>query len=93
MTEIQLILLLIAAILGAIVSSLLGWAESNEAFNARKFMPSIVRAAIAAVAVFLTVTYIDIGAVTLVTYVAVFLSGMGIDAGGNRISGTLRTKE
>ncbi|MBA7638155.1 hypothetical protein ES703_45808 [subsurface metagenome] len=93
MTDIELLLMLIAVIFGAITSAGLGWAESGAAFNARKFVPSLVRAAIAAVLVLVGTRYIEIETATLLIYVLVFFAGMGIDAGGNRLSGTLRTKE
>jgi len=91
MTEIQLILLLIAAILGAILSAVLGWAESGADFDRRKFVPSLVRGAIAAVVVLVAADYGDV-TITLIIYVGAFLTGMGIDAGLNRLSGALRTK-
>ena len=93
MTEIELLLLLIVAMFGAIISAILGWAESGEDFNARKFVPSLFRTAIAAAAVFVGTSYVDIGSVTLMIYILVFLAGMGIDSGGNRLAGALRTKE
>ena len=93
MTDIQLLLLLISAMLGAIVSSVLGWAESEDAFNKRKFVPSLIRGAIAAAAVLVGTSYVSIESVTLIVYILVFLAGMGFDAGGNRLSGALRTKE
>jgi len=92
MTDIELLLLLIAAILGAMVSSLLGWADSGKPFDARKFIPSLIRAGISAVVVFVGTSYVNIGAVTLMIYILTFLAGMGIDAGGNRLAGTIRKK-
>ncbi|MBA7695528.1 hypothetical protein ES703_104156 [subsurface metagenome] len=93
MTEIQLALLLLAAILGAIISAVLGWAESDKPFNARKFAPSLVRAAISAVVVFVGTSYVHVGPITAIIYILAFLAGMGIDAGGNRLAGAIRIKE
>ena len=92
MTDIELLLMLIAAILGAILSAGLGWAESKDAFNARKFVPSILRAGISAAVVFVGTSYVNIGEVTMLIYVLTFLAGMGIDAGGNRLAGAIRKK-
>ncbi len=93
MTDIELLLLLILTIVGTILSAVLGWAESGSPFNARKFWPSVARAAISAAVVFVGVNYGHTGPVTLLIYILAFLTGMGIDAGGNRLAGTLRTKE
>lgn len=93
MTDIELFLLLLVTILGAILSAVLGWTESGNPFDARKFIPSLIRAAIAAVVVFVGTSYVDIGTVTFLIYILVFLAGMGLDAGGNRLAGALRTKE
>ena len=82
---------MIAAILGAILSAVLGWAESGADFDRRKFVPSLVRGAIAAVVVSVGVDYADVS-ITLIIYIGAFLTGMGIDAGGNRLAGALRTK-
>lgn len=92
MTDIELLLLLIATIIGTILSALLGWAESGNPFNARKFIPSVARAAISAVVVFVGVNYGHTGSITLIIYILAFLTGMGIDAGGNRLAGVIRKK-
>ncbi len=92
MTDIELLLLLIATIFGAVLSAVLGWTESGNAFDAKKFLPSIIRASIAAAVVSVGINYADIP-ITLMIYIGAFLTGLGIDAGGNRLSGTLRTKE
>ena len=93
MTDIELLLLLIATMLGAIVSSFLGWAESDQPFNTRKFLPSLIRGAIAAVLVVVGSSYADLESVTLIIYVLVFLAGAGVDVTGNRLAGALRDKE
>ncbi|GAI06974.1 unnamed protein product [marine sediment metagenome] len=93
MTDIELLLLLASAIFGALLSAGLGWAESGSPFDARKFWPSLVRAAISAVVVFVGTSYAHVGPITAIIYIFAFLTGMGIDAGGNRIAGAIRIKE
>lgn len=89
-----MLLLLIATIAGALTASGLGWAEAGGAFNARKFIPSAIRAAIAAVLMLLGTTYLMNGQpVTLLLYVLAFMTGMGVDAGGNRLAGAILPKK
>ena len=81
---------LIAAVAfaGGIVSALLGWLDSGESFNNKKFSASILRALIAGVVFGVGYTYanslsaIDIG--------VAFLGGAGVDVLGNRVSGVIK---
>lgn len=93
MIDVELFLLLIATILGAVVNALLGWSESGDAFNTRKFIPSMFRGAIAAVLVFVLSSYANLESITLMIYVLAFLAGAGVDVTGNRIAGTILPKE
>jgi len=77
----------LAALLGGLVAALLGWLESNEPFNARKFGGSAVRALIAAV--IFAVGYQLANSVTMLDLFYAFLGGAGVDVLGNRISGKL----
>ena len=78
----------ISAFIGGIVVALLGWLDSGETFEIRKFSASIVRALIAGVVFAVGYTYanslspIDIG--------IAFCGGAGVDALGNRISGAIK---
>lgn len=87
MTDLELLVLLMLAAAGAITNALLGWAESGQSFDARKFIPSLIRAGISAIVVFLGTIVVDVESVTIIMYVGAFLSGMGIDTAGNRIAG------
>ena len=75
----------LAALLGGLVSALLGWLESGEAFNPRKFGGSVIRALLAA-AVF-AVGYQFAGGAGMLDLLYAFLGGAGVDVLGNRISG------
>ncbi len=88
-TDIELLLLLIATISGALTSAGLGWADAGGNFDIKKFGPSIVRAIVAALAVFVATYAGGIEAVDIFVYIGAFLIGMAIDAGGNRLSGAI----
>jgi hypothetical protein len=81
---IQLIVLTVVAVGGALLSALTGWAENNEPFDIRKFYPSIIRALIAGLLV--VVGFEGATSVTFFDYLFALLGGMGVDAGGHRIS-------
>ena len=78
----------ISAFLGGIVVALLGWLDSGEAFEVRKFSASIVRALVAGIVFAIGYSYtnslspIDIG--------IAFCGGAGVDVLGNRISGAIK---
>ena len=75
----------LAALLGGLVAALLGWLESSEPFNPRKFGGSVIRALIAAV--IFAVGYRLTGAVGMLDLFYAFLGGAGVDVIGNRIAG------
>lgn len=82
----------LAAFSGGIVSAVLGWLDSHEAFNPRKFMASVLRALAAGVA--FAITYAIIGAtLTIVDLAIAFVAGAGVDASVNRIAGAIKTRE
>ena len=87
MTEIEILILFIATILGAITTSGLGWLDSGTHFNARKFIPGLIRGIIAAILVFIAQYTGFIGDVTLFTYLGAYLAGGGFDVLGNRLAG------
>jgi hypothetical protein len=75
----------LAALLGGLVAALLGWLESSEAFNLRKFGGSAIRALFAG-AVF-AAGYMLSGTVGILDLFYAFLGGAGVDVIGNRIAG------
>ena len=72
---------------GGIVSSLLGWLDSAEPFVPRKFMASVVRALVAGI--LFAIGYSFTNGINILDLFAAFLGGAGIDALGNRISGSI----
>ena len=72
---------------GGIVSALLGWLDSGEAFIPRKFMASVVRALVAGVV--FAIGYSFANGISILDLFAAFLGGAGMDVLGNRISGSI----
>lgn len=88
MTDLEMLLLAILAILGALVAAYLGWVDSGEPFDARKFSSSIVRAAVAAL-VFVAGSYTTQVQASFMVYLGAFLGGAGVDVLGNRVAGAI----
>jgi len=78
----------VAAFLGGIVSGVLGWLDSGEAFEIRKFSASIVRALFAGLGIAVAYSYAN--SITALDIVVAILAGAGFDAGVNRISGAIK---
>ncbi len=77
----------LAALLGGVVTALLGWLESGDSFNPRKFGGSLIRSLIAAV--IFAAGYQLSGSIGIIDLLYAFLGGAGVDVIGNRISGKL----
>jgi len=75
----------LAALLGGLTTALLGWLESSEPFNLRKFGGSAIRALVASI-VFAAGYHLS-GSVGIVDFFYAFLGGAGVDVIGNRIAG------
>lgn len=89
MTEIQMLILFLATVTGAVTTSTLGWLDTGDPFNLRKFLPGIIRGIAAAIVVFIATYEGWIGEVTLFTYLGAFIAGMAVDVAGNRVAGIL----
>ena len=75
----------LAAGVGAVVAGILGWQESGKPFSARKYVPTIIRAAIAAVVA--AVVAPIVGPIGWTVIGGAFMAGMGVDAGLKRAFG------
>ena len=84
MTDTELINAAVAASAGALVSGTLGWWDSHEPFNARKFMGSVWRAVFAGMGWLAVNQFADVQGVI---WLWAFLGGAGIEVLGNRIQG------
>jgi len=81
------IILILLTVIGAIAVAILGWIESGEPFDQKKFTASMGRAVLGgllAALIFQGVENPDIW-----TYVSALLIGAGIDVTGHRLAGTL----
>jgi hypothetical protein len=87
MTEIEILLLFLATVAGAVTTSGLGWLDSGDPFNLRKFLPGLIRGIVAAIVVFIATYEGWIGEITLFTYLGAFIAGMAVDVVGNRLAG------
>lgn len=84
----NVVLISVTAFAGAMLSALLGWLDSKEAFDVRKFGASIVRAIIAGIAFAAAYQYLNgIGPLDIAF---AFLGGAGVDTLGNRVAGSIR---
>ena len=75
----------LAALLGGLAAALIGWLDSNEPFNPRKFGGSAIRSLIAGI--IFAVGYHLSGTVVMLDLFYAFLGGAGVDVLGNRIAG------
>lgn len=87
--DLELLGLLIATVAGALTSSLLGWADAGGSFDIKKFVPSIVRAIISALVVFVGTYSGFVGEANIFVIILAYLAGLGIDAGLNRAAGAI----
>jgi len=90
MQNIQIVILSSASVLGALLVAVLGWLESGEPFDIRKFASSILRAIVAGV--FSAIGFSTIENPLLWDYISAFLIGAGIDVAGNRIAGAISAR-
>lgn len=75
----------IAALIGGLASAGLGWLESKEPFDPRKFGGSAIRSLVAAL-IFVT-GYSFANSIGILDLFYAFLGGAGVDVIGNRIAG------
>ena len=87
----NLIYIAIAALAGGIIAAVLGWLDSGENFESRKFGSSMLRALFAAVA--FAVGYAYSNSIGVMDIAVAFCGGAGVDALGHRISGAISSKE
>jgi len=84
----NIIYIAVAAFVGGIVCSLLGWFDSTEPFQGRKFAASLVRALVAGIGFAAAYQYTN--GLTPIDLALAFLGGAGVDVLGNRISGSIK---
>jgi hypothetical protein len=75
----------IAALIGGLASAGLGWLESKEPFDPRKFGGSAIRSLVAAL--IFVAGYSFSNSIGILDLFYAFLGGAGVDVIGNRIAG------
>jgi len=83
----QVVWVAITAFLGAIVVALLGWADSKEPFDGKKFLASALRGLVAAVTFAVGVAITSTAGWGF--YAVAFLGGAGLDALGKKAQDVL----
>ncbi|MFW6125474.1 MAG: hypothetical protein ACOC58_00050 [Chloroflexota bacterium] len=83
----DILLVALAAFGGGVVSAALGWLESGEPFEARKFASSALRAFLAGAG--FAAAYTFAGPVAMLDILTAFLAGAGVDVLGNRLAGSI----
>lgn len=84
----NVILIGVSAFVGGIVSATLGWFDSGEPFEVKKFSASLIRALIAGVV--FAVGYSYINSLSPIDIGIAFCGGAGIDVLGNRVAGAIK---
>lgn len=78
----------LAAFVGALLSGTLGWLESKEPFDPRKFTATVLRAILAGVVFAVGYTIRD--SLTVYDLFYGLLGGAGVDVLGHRLAGVIR---
>ena len=81
------LILAVYAIAGAVVAAVLGYLESGEAFEFNKFLASLLRGVVSAIAAIFV--FQDVAVITIWDGLQAFLLGAGIDVLGHRLSGVV----
>ena len=87
----QVLYTAVAAFLGAVVVALLGWADSKEPFNGRKFLASALRGLVAAVTFAVGVAITSTAGWGF--YAVAFLGGAGLDVLGKKTQDVVLAKQ
>ena len=80
----------LSAFVGGVATAFLGFLDSQQEFQIRKFCASIIRSCFAAVIIAVAFEYSD--DMNPIDIALAFLGGAGIDVIGNRTAGILRRR-
>lgn len=87
----DIILVALAAFIGGVLSAILGWLDSQEPFNPRKFAKSLGFALVAGLGFAVAYNFSD--GVTIRDLITAFLGGAGWDAVTNRFIGSVTRRD
>jgi len=83
----------LAAFVGGVVNALLGWTQTNDSFDARKFANSAIASFLGAIAIAVAANYAGAEGQDLISLLTIlgvaFLSGAGVSSGVSRIAGSM----
>lgn len=87
------VVVLVAALAGAMATTILGWVETIPPvpFDKRKFTISFIRGLIGAVSIAAAFNYS--GSTAPICFLLAFLAGAGVNTGGNQIAGAMRAQQ
>ena len=85
----NLVIVCLAAFVGGCLAAFLGWLDSQEPFNARKFGKSVFFALSTAIVWALTLSAAQLTTLDSRVILTALASGMAVDVGTNRIIGAL----
>jgi hypothetical protein len=88
--EINVIGVSLAAFLGGIAIALIGWLEQGTSWDTKKFVASLVRSLVGGIGIAAALDYS--GATSPIVYLLAFLSGAGMEVGGNRVAGAIAAR-
>lgn len=90
-TEIQVVFLIVAGIIGTLLSIGLGWTESTEPFDVKKFISSLIRGSIGIV-IYILGAYALAPSVGVWDYVEIAIFAAGFDALIKRGQGAVQSR-
>lgn len=90
-TDIQVVLLIVAGVIGTLLSIGLGYAESTEPFDPKKFVSSLIRGSIGII-VYILGAYALAPSVGIWDYVEIAIFAAGFDALIKRGQGAVQSK-
>ena len=80
----------VAAFVGGIISAVLGWLNSGEVFNARKFTASVITALVAGIVFAIGYGYSN--GLSAMDVAIAFVGGAGVDAMRDRAAGYIANR-
>ena len=89
---VEVALLILSGFVGTLIAIALGWSESQEPFDAKKFISSLIRGTIGIV-IYIIGAYAMLPQITIWDYVAVALFAAGFDAVVKRGQGARRSSK
>jgi hypothetical protein len=91
LSNLDILLVTVAAVSGTLFAAALGWLDSGEPFNGRKFTSSILHAVVAGILIAVG-NYALVASISVWDLFVAFLSGAGVDVVLNRAGGAIAAR-